>query len=129
MGGLKGVQIPHPFGGKFRQMMIYVDPDKLRAHHLSPSDVVDAVHRANLVLAGGTMKLGGTEYQVHPVNTLPTPEGINDIPIVVRDGKPVFIRDIGYTKDDAALQYNIVRVNGNRSVYCPLLREPGENTI
>lgn len=129
MGGLKGVQIPHPFGGKFRQMMIYVDPDKLRAHHLSPADVVRAVNDANLVLAGGVMKMGKTEYQVHPVNTLPSPQDIDDIPIVVRDGKPIFIRDVGYTKDDAALQYNIVRVNGDRSVYCPLLREPGENTI
>ena len=54
MGGLKGVQIPHPCGGKFRQMMIYVDPDKLRAHHLSPADVVKAVNEANLVLASAT---------------------------------------------------------------------------
>ncbi len=129
MGGLKGVQIPHPFGGKFRQMMIYVDPEKLRAHHVSASDVVKAVQESNLVLAGGTMKMGLTEYQVHPVNTLPTPKDIDEIPIAIRDGKPVFIRDVGYTKDDAALQYNIVRVNGSRSVYCPLLREPGENTI
>lgn len=129
MGSLKGVQIPHPFGGKFRQMMIYVDPDKLRAHHLSPIDVVKAVKDANLVLAGGSMKMGLTEYQLHPVNTLPTTEEIDAIPITIRDGRPIFIRDIGYTKDDAAIQYNIVRVNGSRSVYCPLLREPGENTI
>ena len=129
MGGLKGVQIPHPFGGKFRQMMIYVDPDKLRAHHLSPADVVKAVRKSNLVLAGGSMKMGRTEYQVHPINTLPTTDDIDAIPIAVRDGKPIFIRDIGHTKDDAAIQYNIVRVNGSRSVYCPLHREPGENTI
>ena len=47
----------------------------------------------------------------------------------VRDGRPIFIRDVGFAQDDSALQYNIVRVNGKRSVYCPLLREPGENTI
>ncbi len=129
MGGLKGIQIPHPFGGKFRQMMIYVDPDKLRAHHVSPADVVRAVNESNLVLAGGSMKMGKTEYQVHPINTLPTPEEIDNIVVAVRDGNPIFIRDVGYTKDDAAIQYNIVRVNGSRSVYCPLHREPGENTI
>ena len=66
---------------------------------------------------------------MHPINTLPTPEEIEAVPIAVRDGKPIFIRDVGYVKDDAAIQYNIVRVNGKRSVYCPLLREPGENTI
>ena len=129
MGGLKGVQIPHPFGGKFRQMMVYVDPPKLQAHNLSATDVVDALTRSNLVLAAGTARMGGTDYQVHPKNTLPTPAEIEAIPITVRDGRPVFIRDVGRVVDDAALQYNVVRVNGKRSVYCPLLREPGENTI
>jgi len=129
MGGLRGVQIPHPFGGKFRQMMIYVDPDKLAAHHLSADDVVKAMEKANLVMAGGTVKMGDLDYQVHPVNTLPTAADIDDVPVAVRDGQTIYIKDIGYAKDDAALQYNIVRVNGNRSVYCPLLREPGENTV
>lgn len=129
MGGLKGVQIPHPFGGKFRQMMVYVDPAKLQAHNVSAKDVVDAVTKSNLVLAAGTARMGGTDYQVHPRNTLPTVEEIAEIPVAVRNGNPVFVRDVGRVVDDAALQYNVVRVNGKRSVYCPLLREPGENTI
>ncbi|MEO1617240.1 MAG: efflux RND transporter permease subunit [Planctomycetota bacterium] len=129
MGGLKGVQIPHPFGGKFRQMMVYVDPAKLRAYHISATDVVEAMRKSNLVLASGTARLGGTDYQIHPRNTLPSTEEIEAIPVSVRDGRPIFIRDVARVKDDAALQYNVVRVNGKRSVYCPLLREPGENTI
>ncbi len=129
MGGLQGVQIPHPFGGKFRQMMIYVDPAKLQSHHVSARDVVNAMQESNLVLAAGTAEIGGTDYQVHPRNTLPTTDEIEAIPVAVRDGRPIFIRDLGRVVDDAALQYNIVRVNGKRSVYCPLLREPGENTI
>ncbi|MEM7474973.1 MAG: efflux RND transporter permease subunit [Planctomycetota bacterium] len=129
MGGLKGVQIPHPFGGKFRQMMVYVDPAKLQARHISATEVVEALRKSNLVLASGTAEIGNTDYQVHPRNTLPTTEEIEAIPIVVRDGSPIFIRDVARVVDDASLQYNIVRVNGNRSVYCPLLREPGENTI
>ncbi|MCA9135597.1 MAG: efflux RND transporter permease subunit [Planctomycetales bacterium] len=129
MGGLKGVQIPHPFGGKFRQMMVYVDPAKLQAYHVSATDVVESMRKANLVLAAGTAQMGGTDYQIHPRNTLPTTQEIEAIPITVRDERPVFIRDVARVVDDAALQYNIVRVNGKRSVYCPLLREPGENTI
>ncbi len=129
MGGLKGVQIPHPFGGKFRQMMIYVNPLKLQSFGLAATDVVKALRDSNLVLAGGSVKIGGSDYQVHPVNTLPTTEDIENVPIAVRNDRPIFIRDVGYAKDDSAIQYNIVRVNGNRSVYCPLLREPGENTI
>lgn len=129
MGGLKGVQIPHPFGGKFRQMMVYVDPVKLQSHHVSTSDVVKALRKANLVLASGTARLDGTDYLINSKNTLPTPAEIEAIPVTVRDERPVFIRDVAKVVDDAALQYNIVRVNGERSVYCPLLREPGENTI
>ena len=129
MGGLRGVQIPHPFGGKFRQMMVYVDPGKLQSLGLSPRDVTAALTESNLVLAGGTVKIGPTDYQVHPVNTLPATADIEAVPIAVRDGRPITIGDVGYAQDDAAIQYNIVRVNGTRSVYCPLLREPGENTI
>lgn len=129
MGGLKGVQIPHPFGGKFRQMMVYVDPAKLQAANVSATDVVEALNKSNLVLAAGTARLDGVDYQIHPKNTLPAVADIEEIPIAVRDGRPIFIRDVGRVVDDAALQYNVVRVNGKRSVYCPLLREPGENTI
>jgi HAE1 family hydrophobic/amphiphilic exporter-1 len=129
MGGLPGVQIPHPFGGKFRQVMIYLDPGKLEAFKLTFDDVVQAMERNNIVLAGGTVKIGETEYQVHPINTLKDTAEIDNLVVTWRDGQPIFIKDLGYAKDDAALQYNIVRVNGNRSVYVPLLREPGENTI
>jgi multidrug efflux pump subunit AcrB len=71
MGGLKGVQIPHPFGGRFRQMMVYVDPARLQAHDLTLTDVVEAVRNSNLVLGSGTLRLGEMDYQVHSVNTLP----------------------------------------------------------
>jgi multidrug efflux pump subunit AcrB len=116
MGGLKGVQIPHPFGGKFRQMMIYVDPLKLQAHNVGATDVVEALEKSNLVMAAGTARIGGIDIQMHPRNTLPTTEEIEAIPIAVRDDRPIFIRDVGVVKDAAALQYNIVRVNGKRSV-------------
>ena len=86
MGGLKGVQIPHPFGGKFKQMMVYVDPTKLRAYGLSATDVVEALRKSNLVLAAGTAKIGKIDYQIHPNNTLPKPSDIDAVPIAVRDG-------------------------------------------
>ncbi len=102
MGGLKGVQIPHPFGGKFRQMMVYVDPAKLQAYHVSATDVVEAMQKSNLVLAAGTATMGGTDYQIHPRNTLPDIEEIGAIPVAVRDDRPIFIRDVARVVDDAA---------------------------
>ncbi|MFV1996079.1 MAG: efflux RND transporter permease subunit, partial [Verrucomicrobiales bacterium] len=129
MGGLQGVQIPHPFGGKFRQVMVYLDPANLEAYRLTFTDVVDALERSNFVLAGGTVKIGDLDYQVHTVNTLQATEDIDNVVVAVRGDQPIFIKDLGETVDDAAIQYNIVRVNGKHSVYVPLLREPGENTI
>ncbi len=129
MGGLEGVQIPHPFGGRFRQVMAYVDPAKLASYNFTFTDVVDALERANLVMAGGTIELGDTDYQVHMINTLKDTDAIDNVIVGVRDNQPIFVKDVATTKDDAALQYNIVRVNGRRSVYVPLLREPGKNTI
>ena len=95
LGSLKGVQIPHPFGGKFKQMMIYVDPLKLQSLGLSTKDVVDAIRDSNIVMAGGTTKIGGSEYQLHPLNTLLSTEEIDNLVITVRDGRPIFIRDVG----------------------------------
>jgi len=129
MGGLPGMQVPHPFGGKYRQMMIYLDPAKLRSVGLSLTDVAAALKRSNIVMGSGTAKLGSFDYQVHCVNTLPATTDIDNVPIAVRDGRPIFIRDVGYAKDDASIQYNIVHVDGKRSVYCPIMREPGVNTI
>jgi hydrophobic/amphiphilic exporter-1 (mainly G- bacteria), HAE1 family len=110
-------------------MMIYVDPAKLRAHHVSAADVVDAMQKSNLVLAAGTARMDGTDYQVHPGIRCRPRKRSKRSRSPIRDNRPIFIRDVGRVVDDAALQYNIVRVNGERSVYCPLLREPGENTI
>lgn len=129
MGGLPGMQVPHPFGGKYRQMMIYLDPAKLRSVGLSLTDVAEALRRANIVMGSGTAKLGSFDYQVHCVNTLPATTDIDNVPIAVRNGRPIFVRDVGYAKDDASIQYNIVHVDGKRSVYCPIMREPGVNTI
>ncbi len=129
MGGLPGMQVPHPFGGKYRQMMIYLDPAKLRSVGLSLTDVAAALKRANIVMGSGTAKVGSFDYQIHCVNTLPETTDIDNVPLAVREGKPIFIRDVGYAKDDASIQYNIVHVDGKRSAYCPVMREPGVNTI
>jgi len=79
MGSLQGVQIPHPFGGKFRQIMVYLEPAKLEAFNLTFNDVVKAMERENIVLAGGTLKVGDLDYQVHPVNTLLTTEEMDNV--------------------------------------------------
>src|ERR1700691_589276 len=58
IASLPGASVPQPFGGKYRQIMVYADPYKLEAHQLSLMDVVRAVNSANLILPAGDVQLG-----------------------------------------------------------------------
>ena len=76
MGGLKGVQVPHPFGGKYRQMMVYVDPVRLRSVGLSPKDVAEALRAANLVLGSGTAEIDRSSTKCTPSTRCPASDEI-----------------------------------------------------
>lgn len=125
-----GASVPQPFGGKYRQVMIYTDPLKLEAHHLSIMDVVRAVNDSNLILPAGSVRVGKLEYAIYTNSQVDTIDEINNIPVKMVGGSPVRIADIGIAKDAAQIQTSIVRVNGVRSVYTPVLRQGGDsNTI
>ena len=71
-----GVTLPTPAGGKYRQIMVDIDPDKLLSRGLTPLDIVNAVNTQNLTLPSGTAKIGNTQYTVR---TNATPASINDL--------------------------------------------------
>ncbi len=126
---IQGVIAPAVYGGKLRRILTYVDREKLEARGLSPMDVVHALKSQNVFIPAGNIKMGDLDYQIF-ANAMPKRvEQLNDIPIVVRDGSPVLLRDVGRAKDSAQIQTNIVRVNGRRQVYIPIYRQPGANTI
>jgi multidrug efflux pump subunit AcrB len=129
LGNVKGVAAPPVYGGLIRQVMIYTDPDKLQAYGLSPLDVVHAVGRSNLIIPTGVAKIGNLAYDVMSNAEFSTPEAFNAIPVATRGGKVVFVRDIGQAKDANAIVTNIVRVDGKRSVYIPISKQTGANTI
>jgi multidrug efflux pump subunit AcrB len=130
IAGVPGATVPQPYGGKYRQLMIYVDPLKLQAHELSPMDVVRAANASNLILPAGDVRIGPLDYNIYTNAQVPNAKALNDIPLKTEGEKTVFISDVGKGIDAAALQYNIVRVNGQRSVYTPVLKQGGDtNTI
>ncbi|MBZ5605354.1 MAG: efflux RND transporter permease subunit [Acidobacteriia bacterium] len=125
-----GVTIPPPFGGKYRQVMIYVDPYKLFSRQLSPMDVVDAVNTNNLILPAGDVKIGPYDYYVYSNSLVKKVEDLNSVPIKTAGQSWVSVGDIGEAKDANQIQYNIVRVDGQRSVYLPIMKQGGDtNTI
>jgi multidrug efflux pump subunit AcrB len=126
-----GSSVPPPFGGKYRQIMVYVKQPALQARGLTLMDVVRALNRANLIIPAGDAKIGATDYFVYTNSMIPRPEDINQVPVKVGGdaARPVFVDDIGSAQDAAQIQQNIVRINGQRSVYIPVLKQSGSNTI
>jgi hydrophobic/amphiphilic exporter-1 (mainly G- bacteria), HAE1 family len=130
VASVPGSAIPPPFGGKLRQIQIYVDPVKMQARQLSLMDVARAVNDANLILPAGDVKIGPFDYNLYTNSQLDTVAEINNLPLKMFNGSPVLVADIGKAKDDSAIQTNIVRIDGQRSVYLPILKSSAEaNTI
>ena len=127
---VKGAEIPPPFGGKYRQVMVYVDPYKLLSRQLSPMDVVNAVNRNNLILPAGDVKMGPYDYYVYSNSLVDKVDELNSVPIKTVGARWVSVGDVGKAKDANQIQYNIVRVDGQRSVYLPIMKQGGDtNTI
>src|SRR5256714_89180 len=124
-----GVTFPTPDGGKYRQIMVDIDPLKLQAKGLTPLDVVNAVNAQNLTLPSGLAKIGDTQYTVRN-NAMPTTiADLNDIPIKYTNGPTVFLRDVGQVHDGWAVQQNIVRDDGRRAVLLSVIKNGNASTV
>ncbi len=130
MASVPGASVPQPFGGGYRQIMVYANPFKLEAYQLSLMDVVRAINKSNLILPAGDVLLGPYDYSIYANSQLPDMKQIDDLPIKVSGDSVVRISDIGHSEDSHQIQTNVVRVNGERSVYTPVLKQGGDtNTI
>jgi len=130
MASVPGASVPQPFGGGYRQIMVYADPYKIEAHGLSLMDVVRTVNRSNLILPAGDVPIGPLDYNIYTNSQLPTIEEIDQLPLKVVGQSIVRLRDVAYAKDSHQIQTNVVRVDGRRAVYTPVLKQGGDtNTI
>ena len=130
IASVPGASIPPPFGGKYRQIQVYVDPTKLEANQLSPMDVVRTVNEANAILPSGDVKLGPTDFNIYTNSQFPSANEINSLPLKNRGNGQLLVADVGQAKDASAIQTNVVRVDGQHSVYLPILKQGGgSNTI
>ncbi len=130
IANVPGASVPQPFGGKYREIMVYVDPFKLQAHQLSPMDVVREINQSNLILPTGDVKIGPFDYNLYSNSQAPTAASINDMPLKSVGQSSVLVGDVGKAIDAQAIQTNIVRVDGQPSVYLPILKQGGDtNTI
>jgi len=127
---VNGAEIPAVFGGKYRQAMVYVDPNKLLSRQLSMMDVVGAVNKSNLILPAGDVKIGPTDFYVYSNSLVKNVTDLNDVPVKTEGTSWVSVGDVGEAKDASQLQYNIVRIDGQKSAYIPIMKSGGDsNTI
>src|SRR6201988_3424560 len=130
VANVPGASVPQPFGGTYRQIQVFVDPVKLEAHQLSLMDVVDAVNNSNLILPAGDVRIGNRDYNIYANSQVPSAEEVNQIPLKTVGLGSVMVGDIGKAEDAGAIQTNIVRIDGQHSVYIPVLKQGGDsNTI
>jgi multidrug efflux pump subunit AcrB len=124
-----GVTFPTPDGGKYREIIVDIDPTKLQATGLTPTDIVNAVNAENLTLPSGLAKIGDKQYTVR-TDAMPTSiEALNNIPVKFVNGATVFVRDVGQVRDASAVQQNIVRQNGQRSVLLSVIKNGNASTL
>ena len=130
LANVEGASVPQPFGGRWRQIMLYADPYKLEANQLSPMDVVRAVNDANVVLPAGDVEIGRNDYDLYTNSMLKGPDDIAQVPIKIVGQSPVRVGDVAVPQDSFSRQFNIVRVNGQRAVYLPIFKAGSDsNTI
>jgi len=130
VANVPGASVPMPFGGRYRQIMVYVDPLKLEAYNMSVMDVVRSVNNANLILPAGDVKIGPYDYNLYVNSQVNDMKDLNDVPLKTINNAPVFVGDVGHAVDGSEIQYNVVRVDSQPSVYLPVLKQGGDaNTI
>ncbi|GAA3768143.1 efflux RND transporter permease subunit [Terriglobus aquaticus] len=126
---VQGAQVPSPYGGKARQIMVDLDPQALYSKGLSPNDVVNALTAQNLILPAGDAKVGTTDYTVR-TNASPQVVGqLNDIPVKQVNGATIYMRDVAQVHEGFAVQQSIVRVNGRRSTLMTILKSSNASTL
>jgi multidrug efflux pump subunit AcrB len=130
ISNVPGASVPQPYGGTYRQIQVYVDPLKMEARNLSLSDVVKSVDSSNLILPAGDVRIGSKDYNIYANSQFPDAKSMNEMPLKSVGNGSVLVADIGHAEDSGTLQYNIVRINGQRSVYVPVFKQGGNsNTI
>jgi multidrug efflux pump subunit AcrB len=130
ISNVQGASVPQPYGGTYRQIQIYVDPLKMEARNLSLNDVVQSVNDSNLILPAGDVRIGSKDFNIYANGQFPNADSMNSMPLKSVGNSSVLVADIGKAIDSGALQYNIVRIDGQRSVYVPVFKQGGNsNTI
>jgi multidrug efflux pump subunit AcrB len=126
---IQGATIPNPYGGKFRTILADLDPEAMYAKQVSASDVSNAMALQNLILPAGNAKFGDRDYQIKLNSSPHTMEELNNLPLKIVNGVPVYMKDVAQIRDGGAVQSSIVRVDGQRGALMVVMRNGRASTL
>ena len=126
---IQGITLPTPYGGKYRQIMVDIDPDALNARGITPNDIVNAVNAQSLTLPSGDAKMGDQQFIVRVNNMAPSIDALNRLPIKQVGGATIYLSDVAHVRDAWAVQQNIVRAEGKRSVLLTIIKNGDASTL
>jgi multidrug efflux pump subunit AcrB len=126
---IQGITLPTPYGGKYRQVMVDLDPDALRAQGLTPNDVVTAVNAQSLTLPSGDAKMGDKQFIVRVNALAQSIAALNNLPIRQVHGTTVYLHDVAHVRDGWAVQQNVVHADGRRSVLLTIIKNGNASTL
>jgi multidrug efflux pump subunit AcrB len=121
--------IPYPYGGKQRQIMVDLEPDKLYSFGLSANDVTGALTQQNLILPSGTAKIGTQEYYVRLNSSPELIQAMNDLPIKTVNGTVVYIKDVAHVSDKYLPQTNMVHTEGKKGALVWIYKSGNASTL
>jgi len=125
---IPGLSAPPPFGSNARTIVFSIDPNKLRSFNLTPDEVVDALAKYNVMSPSGNLRLGNTMYLTTMNSLVNNSVNFGNIPVITKDGVPVYVKDIARVTDAADITVDYALVNGKRSVYIPVVKTASAST-
>jgi multidrug efflux pump subunit AcrB len=126
---IQGASVPLPYGGRFRQVMVDLNPDQLYAKGLSAADVSATLGNQNLIFPAGTAKIADKDYQIRLNSSPRILAEMNDMPLKVVNGATVYLKDVAQVRDGYSVQTSIVRTNGSRGALLTVLRNGKASTL
>jgi multidrug efflux pump subunit AcrB len=125
---IPGLVSPAPFGGNVRTVVIKCDPELLRAHHITPDQVVEALRNNNQATPAGNVRIGNLNYYTPANTTIKNIKDFGDIPLFKGGVENVYLRDIAVIEDGADITTGYALVNGKRSIYMPITKSADAST-
>jgi multidrug efflux pump subunit AcrB len=126
---VQGAQMPYPYGGRQRAIMVDLDLDRLNAYGLSAGEISAAFGQQSLILPAGDVRMGASDYGV-AINSNPAAVAdFNNLPLKTVNGTVIYVRDVAWVHDGYLPQTSMVHVNGKRSVLMPILKAQGSSTL